>query len=65
MSGNNHGTATRQLLNFAAAVLAAAWALNLAAHWLVAVLPILAGVALAGTAAIVGFRLLQRRGSGG
>jgi hypothetical protein len=45
-------------------VLAACYAVNLAAHLIVSVLPILSGAAFAGLLGALGWRLLQRRGSG-
>jgi uncharacterized membrane protein len=45
-------------------ILAACYALNLAVKLLLAVLPIIVGVAVAIGCGVLGYRLLQRRGSG-
>lgn len=53
-----------RILGLALAVLVACWAINLAAQFLVAVLPILGGIAVAWILAVLGWRLMQRRQSG-
>jgi hypothetical protein len=45
-------------------VLAACFAINLAARLIVAVLPLLIGLVVAAVGGLVGWRLLQRRNSG-
>lgn len=64
MSSKEPRSWAASILGSALMVLAACYALNLAAHLIVAVLPILAGSLIVGVLAVLGWKLVQRRGSG-
>ena len=64
MSGKEPRGFASGVLGTALMILAACYALNLAAHLIVSVLPILIGTAVAGLIAVLGWKLVQRRGSG-
>ncbi len=61
MTGHQPGSWASRILGFALMVLVAAWALNVAARLLVAVLPVLSGLAVAALGAFMAVRLLRNR----